>query len=129
MSTVSPVEVRTHLIWLEDDGIVRVKVKPNIQIFLQDAQAAIHAVSNVCGGKRHPALVDMRGLVSMDREARLYFAGEETAKVESAAALIIESPVSKAIGNFFMGLNKPIIPTRLFTSEADALVWLKGLGR
>lgn len=125
----SPVEVRTHLIWLEDDGIVRVKVKPNIEISLQDAQVAIRAVSNVCGGKRCPALVDMRGLVGMDRGARLYFAGEETAKVESAAALIIESPLSKAVGNFFMGLNKPIIPTRLFTSEEAALAWLKGLGQ
>ncbi len=125
---VSPVEVRTTIIWLEDDGIVRVKVKPNIEISLQDAQAAIRAVSNVCGGKRCPALVDMRGLVGMDRGARLYFAGEETAKVESAAALIIESLLSKAIGNFFMGLNKPIIPTRLFTSEEEALAWLKGLG-
>ncbi|HLK99144.1 MAG TPA: hypothetical protein VK539_01100 [Myxococcaceae bacterium] len=125
----SPVEVRTHLIWLEADGIVRVKVKPNIEISLQDAQAAIRAVSDVCGGKRCPALVDMRGLVGMDRGARLYFAGEETAKVESAAALIIESPLSKAVGNFFMGLNKPIIPTRLFTSEEEALTWLKGLGQ
>ena len=125
----APVEVRTHLIWLEDDGIVRVKVKPNIEISLQDAQAAIRAVSSVCGGKKTPALVDMRGLVGMDRGARLYFAGEETAKVESAAALIIESPLSKAIGNFFMGLNKPIIPTRLFTSEEEAIAWLKGLGQ
>jgi hypothetical protein len=123
---VSPVEVRTHIIWLEDDGIVRVKVKPNIQIALQDAQACVRAVSEVCGGKRRPALVDMRGLTAMDRDARQYFAGEETAKVESAAALVIASPLSRAIGNFFMGLNKPLIPTRLFTSEAEALAWLKG---
>ena len=125
----APVEVRTQTLWLEDDGIVRVKMKPNVQFSLQDAQATIRAISSVCGGKRCPALVDMRGLVSMDREARRYFAGEETAKVESAAALLIESPLSKAIGNFFMGLNKPIVPTRLFTSEAEALAWLKGFVR
>jgi hypothetical protein len=126
---VSPVEVHSHIIWLEDDGIVRVKVKPNIRIDLQNAQLTIRAVSEVCGGKRCPALVDLRGLVAMEREARLYFAGEETAKVESAAALLIESPLSRAIGNFFMGLNKPIIPTRLFTSEAEALAWLKDFVR
>jgi hypothetical protein len=33
--------------------------------------------------------------------------------------------VARAIGNFFMGLNKPLIPTRLFTSEAEALGWLR----
>jgi hypothetical protein len=122
----APLEMRTLTIWLEGDGIVRLKLKPNVQITLQDVQASVRAVSELCGGKRSPALVDMRGLMSMDREARVFLAGEETAKVESAAALIIESPLTRAIGNFFMGLNKPLIPTRLFTSEAEALAWLKG---
>lgn len=67
----------------------------------------------------------MRDIKSMDREARRFFAGPECAKAESAAALVIGSPITKAIGNFFLGLNKPIIPTRLFTNEADAIVWLK----
>jgi hypothetical protein len=49
--------------------------------------------------------------------------------VESAAALLIGSPLTRAIGNFFMGLNKPLIPTRLFTSETEALAWLKGFVR
>lgn len=123
---VSPVEARTLLIWLGDDGIVRVKVKPHVKIDLQDAQGCIRMVSEVCGGKQTPALVDMTELVAMDREARIFFAGEETARVETAAALLIKSPVSRAIGNFFMGLNKPILPTRLFTAEAEALAWLKG---
>ncbi len=122
----SPLEMRCLTLWREDDGIVRMKVKPNMQVNLQDVQASVRAVSEVCGGKRCPILVDMRGLMSMDREARVFLAGEETAKVESAAALLISSPLTRAIGNFFMGLNKPLIPTRLFTSEAEALVWLKG---
>jgi hypothetical protein len=123
---VSPVEVRTHLIWLGEDGIIRAKVKPHVKIDLQDAKVCMRVISEVCGGKRTPALIDMTGLVEMDREARLFFAGEETARVESAAALLINSPVARAVGNFFMGFNKPILPTRLFTSEAEALAWLKG---
>ncbi len=123
---VSPVEVRTHLIWLGDDGIVRAKVKPHVKITLDDAKICIRAISEVCGGKQTPALVDMTDLVEMEREVRLFFAGEETARVETAAALLINSPVARAIGNFFMGFNKPILPVRLFTSEAEALAWLKG---
>jgi hypothetical protein len=29
------------------------------------------------------------------------------------------------MGNFFLGLNKPHFPTKLFTSEEKAEVWLK----
>jgi hypothetical protein len=41
-------------------------------------------------------------------------------------ALLVGSPMSRAIGNFFIGLNKPLIPTRLFVSEPEALAWLRG---
>lgn len=126
---VSPVEVRNCSIWLGDDGIVRVKWEAHVHIGLKEARECIRAVSVVCGGKVTPALVDMTEIRAIDREARLFFAGEETAKAESAAALLIGSPLTRAIGNFFMGLNKPLIPTRLFTSEAEAIAWLKGFVR
>jgi hypothetical protein len=121
----SQVEVRTQTIWLDGEGIVRAKLKPHVHVGLGDAQEAVRAIGELCQGRRSPVLVDMTELQSMDREARVYFAGAETAKVESAVAILIHSPLSRAIGNFFMGLNKPLFPTRLFTSEEEALAWLK----
>jgi hypothetical protein len=32
---------------------------------------------------------------------------------------------NKIIGNFFLGANKPIRPTRLFTDVPEGLRWLK----
>lgn len=121
------VEVRTQKIWLDAEGIVHAKLKPNLMFGLADALEAVRAIRELCGDKRSPVLVDMTELLSMDREARQYFAGAETAQVESAAAILIRSPLSRAIGNFFLGLNKPLFPTQLFTSESDALAWLKSL--
>ncbi|WP_375768213.1 STAS/SEC14 domain-containing protein [Archangium gephyra] len=125
MDVGSQVEVRTQTIWLDDEGIVRARLKPGIHIGLGDAQEAVRAIGELAQGRRSRVLVDMREILSMDREARMYFAGEETAKVESAVAIFIRSPLSRAIGNFFMGLNKPLFPTCLFTSEEEALAWLK----
>jgi hypothetical protein len=45
--------------------------------------------------------------------------------VVARAALVIRSPMAKAIGNFFMGLDKTLIPTRLFTSEEEATQWAR----
>jgi hypothetical protein len=126
---VSPVEVCGCVIWLEDDGIVREKWGPHSQIGLEEAHQVMHAISVMCGGKATPTFVDLTQVTAIHREARVYFAGEETAKVQAAAALLIGSPLTRAIGNFFMGLNKPLIPTRLFTSEAEAIAWLKGFVR
>jgi hypothetical protein len=61
----------------------------------------------------------------MTRDAREYFStrGRDT-KINSMAVLI-KSPISRVVGNFFLGINKPAVPTRLFDNEADALEWLK----
>ena len=49
----------------------------------------------------------------------------EATKYLTAAALIIANPVSRIIGNFFMGLNKTAFPFQLFTNQEEALKWLK----
>jgi hypothetical protein len=124
-----PTELRSQSIWLDSDGIIHAKLKPGVDIRLADAQEAVRAIASLCESGKRPILVDMTELQSMDRDARVYFAGEETAKAEMAAALLVRSPLTRAIGNFFMGLNKPLFPTRLFTSEEEALTWLKSLPR
>jgi hypothetical protein len=40
-------------------------------------------------------------------------------------AVVVDSPMSKIIGNIYLGLNKPITPSRLFTDEKDAVEYLK----
>src|ERR1043165_9687900 len=122
-----PLETRVDTIHRDSDGIIRVKMKPHAQVGLADARESVRVIATLCEGTRRPVIVDMTELKSMDREARMYFAGAETAKVESAAALIVNSPLRRAIGNFLRGLNKPLFPTRIFTSEKEALAWIKTL--
>ena len=69
-------------------------------------------------------LIDMTAVTEITKEARDYFANKRTASIQRATALLIGSPVSRLIGNFFMGLNRPISPTRLFTNPHKAIQWL-----
>jgi len=69
-------------------------------------------------------IIDMTAVFEISKEARDYFANERTASIQRATALLIGSAVSRIIGNFFLGLNKPITPTRLFTDPQDAIKWL-----
>jgi hypothetical protein len=41
-----------------------------------------------------------------------------------ANAMLVGSVLSEMIGNFFINLNKPDAPTKLFTNESDAVNWL-----
>jgi hypothetical protein len=97
-----------------------------VEVTLENVTEVSRHLKKLSKGKKVPVFTDMRGLKSMTREARLFLSGEDAAQVTSAAALLIGSPLSKVIGNFFMGINKPPYPTKLFTSEEKALQWLKG---
>ena len=71
-----------------------------------------------------PCFVDATGIKSVTREAREYL-GNEGSELVSVAGLLSHSPVSRTIGNFYLKITKPTIPTKIFTCENDAIKWLK----
>lgn len=117
---------RVARLWLGEDGIVRIIHVPGAKVTLEDAQETMAAYLKLNKGKRRPLLVDTKTMKSMTRETRQYYAGGEAAKVASAAAIIVGTPVSRVLGNFYIGLSNPHLPSRLFSSEDEALEWLKG---
>jgi len=118
---------RTARYHIGDDGLVRVASLRGAEETLADAMENVRAVTTLLDGRRGSMLCDSRLLKSMDREARAYYARPEMGQVLSAMAIIVASPVTRMIVNFFMTLNKPHFPTRFFTSESEALVWLDGV--
>jgi hypothetical protein len=117
---------RTAKIWLDADGIMRISTFPSLEDTMDDARQNNAACTKVAAGKRRPLLVDMRNLKAQSREVRAYYTGPETMKLNLAVAILVDSPMSRVIGNFFLGFNKMDLPTQLFRSEDEALAWLKG---
>lgn len=48
----------------------------------------------------------------------------ENDAVTTQVALVAKSPVERMIANFFLGLNKPQVPVRMFTDPDKARAWL-----
>ena len=93
---------------------------------LDDAKENVALTLKVTGGRRVPALIDLRLVRSQSSDARAYFAGPETRRVCTAVALLVKSPLSRMIGNFYLGFNRPDVPTKLFDDEEAAAEWLLG---
>jgi len=118
--------VRVAGLWLGEDGIVRIIHVPGAEVTLEDAKETMLAYLQIREDKRRPLFVDTRTMKFLAREARQYYAGDEAAKVASAVAIIVGTPVSRVLGNFYLGLSNPHLPSRLFSSDDEALDWLKG---
>jgi hypothetical protein len=110
--------------WMTADNICCTQVKPNAVIELKDAVQNRADVISIAMSKIPPILVDLREIKSISREARDYFSMKNHEPQVSAIAMVVRSPLSKVIGNFFLGVNKPVVPTHLFTSAEKAYHWL-----
>lgn len=108
--------------WLRPDGIVQLVWVPRLMMHIEHAQAAIEAMTSLTGGRPAPLLVDTRHSGGQDRAARQEFVGRSD--LVRAVALIVESPLSRMMGQFFINVSKPVVSTRLFEDEAAAEAWL-----
>lgn len=122
------IRTRTASHSIDEFGIFHSIYNPGVEETLADAEENIRALATFAQktGKRYPLLVDLRRIKSQTREVRSYYAGPEALKVRMATALLVESRISTLIGNFFLTVNGGTVPTKIFTSEAQAMVWLKG---
>ena len=112
---------------MREDGIALFESRPGAHETLPAAKEVVEGYNHLGGGRRLLAVADIRRARSVDRAARQYYASDEMTAVVRALALVVDSGVSRVLGNFFLGLNKPSIPTRLFRSVDDGVTWLKGL--
>jgi hypothetical protein len=108
-----------------DDGICRTKTKPDAVVNLKEAVENSMAVDSFYEGKKFPILIDARQVKSMAKEARAHFSTNGRKTNINAMAIMVKSPLSRVIGNFFMGLNKPPVPAKLFDDESEAVIWCK----
>ena len=120
-----PITTRTCVMGLKEDGIIYHDYFPDTYDTLVDAQEHLAAIMKLTPQRRRPLLVDIRPMRAIDRAARAYYSGQDYARSVTAVALVVGSLVTQVMANFFIGLNQPPVPTRLFTSEAEAVAWLK----
>jgi hypothetical protein len=75
-------------------------------------------------GRPCGSLVLMSNMLSQDAEARRAYTTLDPALIYGGA-LVVGNPLSRALGNFFVGLNRPRVPTKLFDTMENGLEWLR----
>jgi hypothetical protein len=116
-------EVQDYRVWWDDaNGITRLGWVAGSACTLPKAQGILEAVAAL-GHGRVRILVDIRQSGSIDRPARELFMYSE--EYFESFALLAGSAATRMMANFFLGLNRGPIPVRMFTSEAEAVGWLR----
>ncbi len=117
-------ESEVHLTSFDKRGFVKTCVKPGSSIDLKHAIENSTFVKRISGESKHPMLVDIRNLEGISKEARDHYSMRNREPGITSIALLIDSPIGRIIGNFYMLISRPVVPTKLFTSETSAVSWL-----
>lgn len=108
------------------NGIMHQDYRKGVELFKEDSDREMEIYrSEYCREQRHPIFVDVTNVRSTSKESRSIYSSKETARLISAAALLIGNPVSRMLGNFYMGLNRTSMPVKMFTDQDDAFAWLE----
>lgn len=112
---------------ISSDFLKEIKVKKDITLQASDVQKSLELSHLVGKDKRFFVLLEGEENASVSDEARKLAASEEYAKYTRALALCSNNPAMAVMGNVFMTVSRPKIPTRFFSKREDALQWLKSL--
>jgi hypothetical protein len=118
-------ETNTSRYELRADGVIVQRVLGTATQTLADARKNTAAFAALTAGGKHPLVVDMRTNFALEPGVREHYASPEAVAWCSAIALLIRSTAGRVIGNFFLALQSPSVPTRLFADEAEALTWVR----
>lgn len=113
-------------IWLESDQVCHVEFLPGAGLTLERIKEMYAVFIDLPGDRGAYFLGDIRKVKSSERESRVLVAKQER-PTNLGTAIPVGSSVSRVMGNFFMGLNKPPFPVRLVTSEEKAFEWFESL--
>lgn len=121
---MNTIEIYGAVITYRDDGILHIHYTSE-SLDLDDAKKIIQTVRLESPWDISPVLISADPFSDHNDEAQKYLAGEEVMQYCSAVAIITSNMAQNISVNFFIKFKKPSKPTRFFSSEQDALNWLK----
>ncbi len=111
-------------IMLHEPGILRITFRPGIGLEPRHVPAIVTAARQVAGSSVHGNLVDVRGLLYIEQEARQAFAVERSPNL-TAIAILLESQLHRTLANVYLAVSRPDVPTKMFSRASEAVAWLR----
>jgi len=116
---------KTADIHLSGEGLVIVRIHDDAHQLLEDAKVNLATALAETAGRRRPLLVDIRTAQPLDADARHHYSGQMLVDGFLALALLVDgSPFGRMMGNVYLRVARPGIPTQLLTDEQRAVEWL-----
>jgi hypothetical protein len=120
-------ETSVFIMSVYDEGFIEFVVKKDAILDSEDLWEARKMSLEYLPGKKFGVLTEAQDMMNITREARDTGASKEYAKDLYGVALYSKNFSLKLLGNLYIRINKPIVPTRLFDDRKKAEDWLRSV--
>lgn len=121
---MNKITTRTVEAFIDETGILHIKVFDRIKIDLADAVNNFLAFKQLSAGQRRLILVDGRSYWKSTKEARNYSLKEDVPEKTIAKAILVRGIIDLLIYALLIKRSNPQIPVKVFLFENKALKWL-----
>jgi hypothetical protein len=119
-------QTSTSRIWFDSGTrIMHVEARSGAVFDVEQALENKEASIRLADGKKFLLLFSSEGDIVTTPAMRNLSATAEYNDNLNAVALVSANAAMKILGNFYLRLNRPVVPTRFFSNKADAAEWLK----
>jgi len=112
---------------LIDDSMVRIQFNKEPEITAEIAADIRKQCDVLTQGKAFVVLCLPEDYTSITNEALQFFSKSQEGIQRKAIAFLVNSLAQRLMGNAFIHIFNPDIPTKLFTSEEEAVKWLNSM--
>lgn len=120
---MNKITTRTIEAFLDENGILRIKILDGVNIDLGDAIDNYLVLRNLSAGQRRLKLIDAKGHWIITKEAQKFSLRDDTPEKTIAKAVLVKGVMDIIIKTLRLK-RKSQVPIRFFILEKNALKWL-----
>lgn len=110
---------------LTENSMYFIHIESDVEVTLSVVKQILKAMQHLQSAKKLPTIIMVDNFSLPSKETREFLAPKEASPFASAEAYVIKSTAQKLVGNFYLNVNKPERPTKMFTDLFKAIDWLE----
>jgi hypothetical protein len=114
-----------YYLYLREDGIMYCRISPEKEESVALVKIMVEKMGAMVNYRQVPLLARHEDFALPGKDNRDYWAKKGSCPYSKADAFMVNSTAMKLIANFYLRINKPERPTKMFTDEKEAIKWLK----
>jgi len=117
-------ELQHSIVEYRKDGIVHVVYKAGCTVTIADIYAMTKFISHIGVANKYKFLTEAEQGSMVENEAMHFLATEKGSLFMLKNALLCRFILHEMVSNFFVRIDNPVIPTKIFKDKTKAIEWL-----